>query len=168
MAAAVEIERKFLVLKTPSQKADRGHKITQAYIARDGGTTVRVRQQDDKYILGIKTTRKGDGRHELEYDISRTDADILFAACAGTLIEKTRHVYERDGHIWELDIFSGANQGLMMVEVELDSMDEEVILPDWVGPEVTHLSKFYNANLSELPFSRWGVSYAGLLERLQD
>lgn len=168
MAAQIEIERKFLVLKSPPQKPDRCHRITQAYIAREGGTTVRVRQKDDRYILGIKTTRAGDGRHELEYDISRTDAEILFASSSKQLIEKTRDIYELDGHIWEVDVFSGANQGLVVAEVELDSLDEKVILPDWIGPEVTHLSKFYNANLSELPFKNWGVSYAGLLERLQD
>ena len=162
----VEIERKFLLLSLPKIKADRSHKIRQGYIAREGGNVVRIRQQDDDYILCVKTPAKGIGRHEIEVNIDAHEADALFAACAQPAIQKTREIYPIGDHIWEVDIFEGANKGLIVAEVELSSEDEKVTLPDWIGPEVTGFQKFYNANLSANPFKNWGVSYDGLVKRI--
>ena len=55
---------------------------------------------------------------------------------------------------------------LIIAEVELGTVDEDVILPDWIGPEVTELSKFYNANIATMPFESWRISYEALVERL--
>ncbi|PCI32849.1 MAG: hypothetical protein COB54_05525 [Alphaproteobacteria bacterium] len=164
----VEIERKFLLVSRPLVKPVRRHKIRQGYIAREGGNVVRIRQWDDRYILSVKTPTKGAGRYEIETDIEAAAAEVLFAACAQAPIEKTREIYPLGDHIWEVDIFTGANQGLIIAEVELKSAQEEVILPDWIGPEVTDFQKFYNATLSVNPFRNWGVSYADLVDRLSD
>jgi len=162
----VEIERKFLILFKPEAKPARSHKIRQGYIARDGGNVVRVRQQDARYILSVKTPAKGAGRFEVETVINAAEAKILFAACAQPPVEKIRQIYPIGDHIWEVDIFTGANKGLIVAEVELSSEKEKIIPPDWLGPEVTGFQKFYNTNLSITPFKGWGVTYADLVERL--
>ena len=164
--APVEIERKFLLAASPLVKPIRRHKIRQGYIAREGGNVVRIRQWDDRYILSVKTPTKGVGRYEIETDIGAAEADVLFAACAQVPLEKTRDIYPFGDHIWEVDIFTGANKGLIIAEVELTSEHDKVALPDWIGPEVTGFQKFYNANLSLNPFRNWGVTYANLVARM--
>lgn len=163
----IETERKFLLKAMPQGEPLRRHHIRQGYIAREGRNVVRIRQMDARYILGIKTPAGGISRHELEVDISAQEAEILFASCANPSVEKVRQVYQADGHVWEVDIFSGDNQGLMVAEVELSHENEAVTLPEWIGPEVTGLGKFYNSSLSQRPFKDWGVSYADLVARLR-
>ncbi|NOZ43030.1 MAG: CYTH domain-containing protein [Alphaproteobacteria bacterium] len=162
----IEIERKFLIVARPTEKPERRHKIRQGYIAREARNVVRIRDQDGQYILSVKTPAKGIGRFEIETNISTDEGKVLFAACARPPIEKIREIYPVKGHIWELDIFTGDNKGLIVAEVELSSETEEVMLPDWIGPEVTGLKKFYNANLSLRPFKSWGVTYADLVARM--
>ncbi len=162
----VEIERKFLLIDKPETKPTHRHKIRQGYIAREGGNVVRIRQKDDHYILSIKTPAKGIGRHEIEISVEAHEAEVLFAACAQPLIIKTREIYPMGDHIWEIDIFAGANKGLIVAEVELASEDEKITLPDWIGPEVTGFQKYYNANLSVNPFKNWGVKYTDLVARM--
>jgi len=163
----VEIERKFLVSGKPPGKAERYYKIRQGYIAREKGNVVRVRQQDDLYILSVKTPAKGLGRFEIEANINASEGEVLLAACTGGIVEKTREIYNFGDHAWEVDVFEGKNKGLIIAEVELSSEDEDVILPGWVGPEVTGFKKFYNANLSLSPFTKWGVKYPDLVDRMK-
>ncbi len=162
----LEIERKFLILSQPVEKPERIYKIRQGYIAREGGNMVRVRQQDDSYILSVKTPAKGLGRYEIETKINAHEADVLFAACTHPPIEKIRKIYPVGNHVWEVDFFTGANKGLIVAEVELSAEDEKITLPHWIGPEVTTFQKFTNANLSITPFKGWGVTYENLVERM--
>lgn len=162
----VEIERKFLVRERPSDRPDKVHNIRQGYIARQAGNVVRVRQQDDRYILSVKCPAKGIGRYEIETPVSTAEGKTLLAACPETPIEKAREIYVIGDHVWEVDFFTGANKGLIVAEVELKSEKEKIILPDWIGPEVTGFSKFYNANLAQNPFKNWGVKYADLVARM--
>ncbi|WP_417623825.1 CYTH domain-containing protein [Paremcibacter congregatus] len=166
-STSVEIERKFLLTGLPEAKPERRHHIRQGYIARNGGTVVRVRQKDDNYILSVKTPSTGIGRYEIEKTLTADEAAVLFAACREPVIEKIREIHPHGGHIWEVDIFDGANTGLIVAEVELKSETEDIILPPWIGPEVTGLQKFYNAHIAQNPFKSWGVSYADLVKRLQ-
>lgn len=164
----VEIERKFLLAALPSETPERCHKIRQGYIARDGGNVVRIRAQDDRYILSVKTPAKGIGRFEIETSVTADEATVLFNACAQPPIEKIREIYAVGDHIWEVDIFEGANKGLIVAEVELSSEGEKFDLPDWIGPEVTGFQKFYNATLSLNPFKNWGVKYTDLVARMKE
>ncbi|MBT5185422.1 MAG: CYTH domain-containing protein [Kordiimonadaceae bacterium] len=168
MAMGLEIERKFLILNRPRSTPDQCHNIRQGYIAREGGNSVRIRQKNDRYILSIKTSHEGGGRNELEYEISSDEGEVLFQSINHDPIVKTREVYNIGDLVWELDIFEGANHGLMIAEIELDELHQEIELPDWVGPEVTELSKFYNGSLSTMPFNKWRISYDALIERLSD
>ncbi len=168
MAAGIEIERKFLVKHKPDRGPVKVQNIRQGYIAREGGNTVRIREKDGVFILSVKARGDGIGRHELEYEIPKEEGEILFSVLPHAPIEKKREIHEHAGLTWELDIFSGANEGLIVAEVELSSEDQQIDVPDWVGPEVTGLSKFYNANIATNPFSNWGISYDGLLSRMTD
>ncbi|VAW04242.1 hypothetical protein MNBD_ALPHA01-1455 [hydrothermal vent metagenome] len=162
----VEIERKFLILSQPVEKPEKIYKIRQGYVAREGGNMVRVRQQDDSYILSVKTPAKGIGRYEIETKINADEAGVLFAACTHPPIEKIRKIYPVGNHVWEVDFFTGANKGLIVAEVELSAEDEKFTLPRWIGPEVTAFQKFTNANLSINPFKNWAVKYEDLVERM--
>ena len=167
MAAGVEIERKFLVTRKPDKAPDKIQKIRQGYVAREEGNTVRIRQNGNRYILSVKANRSGIGRYELEYEVPEDEGEILFSILPHAPIEKIREIYQFGGLMWELDIFSGANAGLMIAEVELESEDQQFEIPDWVGPEVTGLGKFYNANIATNPFSDWGITYQGLVDRMR-
>ena len=61
----------------------------------------------------------------------------MLALCIPPVIMKVRHRIEHSGRVWEVDVFSGANEGLVVAEVELPSEDAEDDLPSWIGDEVT-------------------------------
>jgi len=68
---------------------------------------------------------------------------------------KTRYLVEHAGHVWEVDVFAGDNEGLIVAEIELDDADESFELPDWAGEEVSHDSRYYNVCLVKNPFKNW-------------
>lgn len=158
--SGVEIERKFLVKKGDDYKrvAFSCSHIQQGYIPADGAT-VRVRTRDSKAYLTIKS-RSADGglsRYEFEKEITLDEANNLLKLCRGGVIDKNRYlVRAADGHhVWEIDEFFGDNQGLVMAEVELSSVDEPFEKPCFIALEVTGDRRFYNSNLLRAPFSTW-------------
>ena len=58
-------------------------------------------------------------------------------------------------HIFEVDVFQGENQGLIVAEVELSTEDESFDKPAWIGEEVTGNVKYYNSMLVKSPYSSW-------------
>jgi adenylate cyclase len=76
-------------------------------------------------------------------------------------IEKTRYRVMVGSTAWDIDVFGGANRGLIVAEVELPSRSTEVELPEWVGGEVTGDPRYYNANLVRRPFSDWNEPRPG-------
>ena len=151
---ALEIERKFLVTGDEWRKAE-GTVLRQGYLSTHPERTVRVRIEGDRATLAVKGITRGATRSEYEYDIPPEDADELLALCEPPLIEKVRRRREHDGLVWEVDEFLGDNQGLVVAEVELDREDRPFTKPPWVGEEVTHDPRFYNANLVANPFTKW-------------
>ena len=151
----IEIERKFLI-KSDAWKAlaSKGKICRQGYMVSDPKRTVRVRVMDDTGYLTVKGAAEGFSRMEFEYEIDKSDAEYMLLLC-DRLVEKTRHVVKHDGLIWEVDVFEGANAGLVMAEVELHSEEQEIELPDWAGVEVTDDPRYYNAYLATHPFQSW-------------
>lgn len=146
-----EIERKFLV-DDPSVVDGRvGTVIRQGYLSRVKERTVRVRRMGDRAFVTIKGANVGARRGEWEYEIPAADADELLLLCEGPVLDKTRYVIEVAGRDWEVDVFAGANAGLVMAEVELDDETAVVELPAWAGLEVTDDPRYYNSNLSKTP-----------------
>ncbi len=157
---ALEIERKFL-LKDDSWRAavTSSRRLSQGYLTTltDGAkASVRVRIGGDQAYLNIKSMRLGMSRDEFEYPIPNEDAEHMLAnLCSGAVIEKIRHHVHFAGLLWEIDEFLGANQGLVVAEVELNSEDQTFHKPDWVGEEVTEDPRYYNVSLVRHPFAQW-------------
>jgi len=152
-----EIERKFLVWDVSFKLFSSGVLYRQGYLNREKERTVRVRVAGDNAYITIKGLTNGIERLEFEYAIPVKDAnELLETICIKPLIEKLRYNIESNGHLWEVDEFTGENEGLIVAEVELQSAEEQVLLPDWVGKEVTGDARYYNSNLVINPFKKWG------------
>lgn len=154
---AVEIERKFLVKDDSWQASlESSQHIMQGYLAANASATVRVRVKGDRAFVTIKGATRGISRSEYEYPIPVADAESMLRELAvSPVIDKVRHLVRCGRHLWELDVFSGANQGLVMAELELSAEDETFEMPPWAGEEVTSDPRFYNVNLARHPFSHW-------------
>jgi len=154
---AVEIERKFLLADDSWKDGARlGILYRQGYLSLDPARTVRIRIAGDRGFLTIKGASEGASRAEFEYPIPLVDARLLLdVLCHQPLIEKYRYRVEHVGLVWEIDEFGGANEGLVLAEVELEHPDQNVELPPWVGEEVTGDRRYYNAWLSQHPFTGW-------------
>jgi CYTH domain-containing protein len=150
-----EIERKFLVRGDAWREGAHATRYTQGYLSRVPGRTVRIRRAGEKAFITIKGRNTGISRPEYEYAIPVTDAEELFPLCEGPLIEKTRHVVEHGGKRWEIDVFHGDNDGLVMAEIELKSEDESFDRPEWIGMEVSSDRRYYNSSLSMHPYKEW-------------
>ena len=154
----IEIERKFLVTseayKTEAYKSIR---IIQGFLNTDPERTVRVRLKGDKGILTVKGKSSDDGlkRFEWEKPISKDEAEALLALCESGKIDKTRYLVNAEPHTYEIDEFHGDNAGLVIAEIELNSEHETFSKPDWLGDEVTGDVRYYNAQLSKVPYSDW-------------
>ena len=159
--SGLEIERKFLVKKGGAYKraAFSSSRIKQGYIPAEGAT-VRIRVRDDKAFLTIKARSVNGGmtRYEFEKEITLDEADHLLALCRGGMIDKRRWLVKSGTHIFEVDEFYGAKEGLVMAEVELATEDEPFERPDFIGMEVTGDKRFYNSHMLANPFSAWRES----------
>lgn len=151
----MEIERKFLV-KNDSfiNEAFKKSRIVQGYICSDVSRTVRVRIREDEAFLTIKSAanERGWSRYEFEQPIAMKDAEELMKLCLSGLIDKVRHYVKFGNHTWEVDVFHGENEGLIVAEIELSSEDESFDLPEWAGEEVSGDPKYYNAMLAKYPY----------------
>ncbi|WP_024277060.1 CYTH domain-containing protein [Xanthobacter sp. 126] len=147
----VEIERKFLVTSHAWREGARATPIRQGYLSHDGAT-VRIRIADGDAFITVKGKTQGLARAEFEYPIPLADARVMLETlCARPLIEKTRYSVQHAGRLWTVDVFEGENDGLVMAEVELDGIDQQVDLPDWVGEEVTSDPRYRNSSLVSAP-----------------
>ena len=155
-----EIERKFLVIGQDWKKlAIATSHIRQAYLAAEGALSIRVRiKNDHAATLTVKSRGAELRRLELEYPIPTTDAEALMTRRQGAVIEKVRHDIPWHGLMWEVDVFAGDNEGLILAEIELDHERQPFDLPPWIGAEVTFSRKYYNGDLARRPFRSWASS----------
>lgn len=152
-----EIERKFLVRDDSWRKhAGASEHYRQGYLGGSPACSVRVRVSGDRAWLSVKGRTEGVTRQEYEYGIPARDAEeILETLAEGRLIEKDRYIVEHEGHTWEIDEFLGENAGLIVAEIELSDPDEPFARPEWLGAEVSHDARYYNANLTNHPYATW-------------
>ncbi|MCU7926316.1 MAG: CYTH domain-containing protein [Candidatus Thiodiazotropha sp. (ex Dulcina madagascariensis)] len=153
----LEIERKYLVINdnwkdhVVSQVA-----IKQGYLATTSKASIRVRLAGEEANLNIKSRTVGLSRSEYEYPILLENAqEMLDNLVAGAVIDKVRYKVRCGDHLWDLDVFHGANRGLLVAEVELSSEEETFQMPDWAGEEVSMDTRYYNASLVNHPFCDW-------------
>lgn len=151
-----EIERKFLVKNDSWRKLAPGTFYRQGYICSEKGKTVRIRIIGEQGYLTIKGPSVNITREEFEYPIPLEDAQgMLDNLCDRPLIEKIRYKINYGGLVWEVDEFSGENQGLIVAEVELNQANQAITLPEWIGSEVSHDPRYFNSNLAKHPYSKW-------------
>lgn len=144
---AKEIELKFLVKDNSFTKmATHSVAIRQAYLSRKIDSTVRLRVIGDKGKITVKGRNHGAVRNEWEYDIPVADADEMAQLLVGGWdIEKERYYVEFEGHTWEVDVFHGRHEGLVLAEVELPDPKTPLALPPFVGDDVTGNPAYYNS-----------------------
>lgn len=156
-----EIERKFLVYQTDEyheaikNAVDQVH-IIQGFLSTDPEKVIRIRISmgltfhSDKAFLTVKGKNAGSKRREIETDIDLKIAkDLLDHFAEGHIIQKNRAMVRVGDLIWEVDRFGPPHYGLIVAEVELESEDQEVILPPWAGLEVTTDYRYSNSSLSQ-------------------
>jgi len=147
---ADEIERKFLVRSDEWRTGARpAREIVQGYVALDGPASVRVRIVDGaRATLTLKSRGAQVRRREFEYEIPLADAALLLEMRTGAIIEKVRYELACGALTWEIDVFSGANAGLVIAEIELEHEDQAFARPAWLGEEITSDERYYNASLA--------------------
>ncbi|MEO3403198.1 CYTH domain-containing protein [Mucilaginibacter sp. CAU 1740] len=154
---AIEIERKFLIDQDKWQQLEKPlpMHLRQGYIFSDENKTIRVRVADNVGTITIKGSTVGIRRSEFEYTIPADEGFQLLNSFAVSELEKYRYNITYAGKLWEVDVFLGDNQGLVVAEIELDSEEEQFELPQWVTIEVTGDKRYYNSKLSTHPFKNW-------------
>ncbi len=119
----------------------------------DADRAVRIRIAGENAWITVKGRTQGITRAEFEYQIPVNDARDLLEMCLPSVIDKTRHRIAFGGHVWEIDVFHGANEGLVLAEVELEDESVQPDLPPWLGEEVSHDVRYFNVNLAVKPFN---------------
>lgn len=155
---AREVERKFLVADDGWKGAAAGGcRLRQAYLAEGGAASVRIRTKNGtEAFLTVKSAVPALSRAEYEYPVPVSDAEEMFRLRTGSIVEKTRFPVSHAGREWEVDVYSGENEGLVVAEVELPDEAAALDLPLWVGDEVTGDARYYAAALARSPYLTWG------------
>ena len=160
----VEIERKFLVSNDEWRRsAVRSVSIRDGLIAAYEDRKVRVRISGDIATVAIKGPRSGLARPEFEYEIPIGDAErMLSTFCRDDTLEKQRFFVEDAGTTWHVDVYCGILQGIVIAEIELQEETQELILPCWVGKEVTGDPLYRKINMRAQALKRASAGAAPL------
>jgi len=151
----LEIERKFLVNTEKLTIESEGTFLCQAYLSEDAARTVRIRIAGEKAFLTIKGQTNGISRKEYEYPVPVADAREMMQLAIYPPVEKTRYKILHEGMMWELDIFHGKNEGLILAEIELTSENQTFTRPEWIACEVSGDPRYFNSYLAKFPYRSW-------------
>ena len=157
---AQEIERKFLLSSGNANSwkslAFKKIHLHQGYLCNNSKASVRIRIEDQHANVNIKSMTVGISRAEYEYSIPVSEAtELLHSLCSKPQIKKVRYLVMFAHKCWEIDVFEGDNEGLIVAEIELESEDEIFDLPEWIGKEVSIFERYYNMRLTTYPYSQW-------------
>lgn len=154
---AIEIERRFLVADDSWRaQSESSQHLIQGYILNGETKGVRVRIAEDAAWLTVKGGTDVLNRLEFEYSIPVPDArEMVESLCDGKVIDKVRHRISRDNLTWEVDVFNGANAGLIIAEIELPTANTKIDFPSWIGTEVSNDPRYLNARLLRNPWPNW-------------
>ena len=160
-----ESERKFLVTDRSILDGSVGDLVVQGYLWARGGYAIRVRRRNyvdasgighwTPGMLTLKGPRQATSRLEVETSIPNDDVDALLEFCDLKII-KERHSIISEGNTWDVDVFRGENEGLVVAEFEGSPGEvAQVRKPWWCGGEVTQDTRYQNENLAARPFRDW-------------
>lgn len=146
-----EIERKFLVDFDSWHSCEKPTPefIVQGYIFNSLEKTLRIRIKNSKGYLTLKGKTEGITRNEFEYEIPLNDAEDILHLFTEKALSKNRYSIFHEGHTWEVDVFHGKLEGLILAEIELNSEEEYFVKPKWIAKEVSEDPNYYNAKLIE-------------------
>ena len=146
---ALEIERKFLIANDRWETSIvRSIRIRDGLIASDKGNKARVRIANGLATIALKSRRRGSVRTEFEYAIPIADAEeMLRTMCEGNVLDKVRRLVSHASDTWEVDVYEGLLDGIVLAEIELTDADQKLILPDWIGAEVTADPRYRKINM---------------------
>jgi CYTH domain-containing protein len=164
----LEVERRFLVRGSGWRPLGDGEAYFQGYLNTDADRTVRVRLEGTRGVITIKGRRKGRGRTEVEIEIPAEKAEMILqhqdGLCLGSIVSKVRFKILVGDSQWEVDEFKADNEGLVIAEIEYHGPEDgieawaervDLILPDWVGEEITDEVRYHNSRLAARPFVAW-------------
>ena len=154
---AIEIERKFLINPILWKDVEKGEGFfyRQGYLTEDALKAIRVRLTPQAAFITIKGLLEGINRLEYEYEIPQNEAEEILNHFATSELTKTRYCIPFHEHVWEVDVFHGENEGLIVAEIELTSEEEEFEKPEWLDKEVSEDERYYNVYLARKPFKSW-------------
>jgi CYTH domain-containing protein len=146
---AIEIERKFLVVNDGwKNSVVRCVQIRDGLIANNKGHKARVRIADDVATIALKSRKRGLVRTEFEYAIPYSDAqEILRIMCDGNALYKVRHFVPYASNIWQIDVYEGLLDGVILAEIELTDADQKLTIPNWIGEEVSANPRYRKINM---------------------
>ena len=154
---AREIERKFLVKGDFMREAYAAVRVTQGFLSSVPERVVRIRIKGDKGYITIKGIGDASGmsRYEWEKEIPVDEAQELLLLCEPGVIDKTRYLIDVGEYTFEVDVFHGDNEGLVIAEIELPDEEAPFQHPSWLGREVTGDPRYYKVMLAKHPFKIW-------------
>lgn len=151
---AIETERKFLVTSDDwKEHATSFRFIDQGYLFAEPSKAARVRISEFANVECFVTLKFSAGpmsSHEFEYAVPEADARTMMELAGDARVSKTRYEMLFDGRIWEIDVFHGKLEGLVLAEIEAEDAADVNNLPNWVGTEVTSDPRYKNAVLATL------------------
>jgi adenylate cyclase len=147
--------KKWAALDKPS-----GEAIRQGYLLNDERRSIWARIKADKAFITIKGTGESSrSRSEYEYEIPLQDGEELLKDFTNTGTEKIRYRFAAGRFTWEVDVFGGANAGLIVAEIELKNENDPFGHPEWIGKEVTDDERYTNSSLAKNPYNKWGINH---------
>ena len=147
---ALEIERKFLVANDSWRHSAIGRvHIRDGLVATDTVRKVRIRISDEYATIAVKGPRAGITRAEFEYAIPLSDAqEIIRTLPQERVLEKWRHLVPFEGANWEVDVYEGLLKGVVLAEIEMQTPNQHLKCPPWIGQEVTGNPKYKKVNMA--------------------
>jgi CYTH domain-containing protein len=142
MSAVLEIELTFLVTRLPDLSSCKRKEMRDVYFPASAlHPVLRVRQKDDSYEFTKKTQldpNDASTQQEENVRLTKVEFDAL-AQGAGKEVVKTRYFYPYQDVTLEIDVFKGALQGLVLVDVEFPSQAarDAFVAPDFCAADVT-------------------------------
>jgi CYTH domain-containing protein len=169
----IELERKFLVLNDRLPALTGGDRLIQGYMSEEPQIRFRITGSGEaaggsreaaggaRVVIAIKKFLETGKRMEFEFardNVSPEEIRDLQTLALWPPLVKTRYRVPHAGFVWEIDVYDGANKGLITCEVEVPSLDHPLDLPDWVNPngEITGDMRYSNIELTRKPFRDWG------------
>jgi CYTH domain-containing protein len=159
----IEIERRFLV-RDPSivQGASR-EIIVQGYFFAKNGYAARIRRlhhvnddgstHESRATLTVKGPRRDAARAEFEMEVDPKFAEGMLKE-VDQKVTKSRYQVIADGETWDVDVFHGDNDGLIVAECEMER-SYSIRTPTWCSREITDCREYDNENLAMRPYSTW-------------